>query len=130
MPTLIRFHRTGDPAVLQYDNVPAQKLQTGEVRLKVEAIGLNRAEVMFREGRYVEEPEFPSLLGYEAAGVIEEVGPGVEDIKPGDRAASIPAFSMKRYGTYGDSVVLPAAAMAKTPDGLSSVEAAACRSQK
>ena len=126
MPTLIRFHRTGDPGVLQYDNVPAQKLQAGEVRLKVEAIGLNRAEVMFREGRYVEEPEFPSLLGYEAAGVIEEVGPGVEDFEAGDRAASIPAFSMKRYGTYGDSVLLPAAAMAKTPDGLSSVEAAAC----
>jgi NADPH:quinone reductase-like Zn-dependent oxidoreductase len=126
MPTLIRFHQTGDPAVLQYDNVPARKLQVGEVRLKVEAIGLNRAEVMFREGHYVEEPEFPSLLGYEAAGVIEEIGPGVEDFAVGDRAASVPAFSMKRYGTYGDSVVLPAAAMAKTPDGLSSVEAAAC----
>ncbi len=81
---------------------------------------------MFREGQYVEAPEFPSLLGYEAAGVIEEIGPGVEGLRPGDRAATIPAFSMKRYGTYGDSVVLPAAAMALTPANLSSVEAAAC----
>ncbi len=126
MPTLIRFHRTGGPDVLQYDNVPARKLEPGEVRLKVEAIGLNRAEVMFREGQYVEAPEFPSLLGYEAAGIIEEIGPGVKGFKVGDRAATIPAFSMKRYGTYGDSVVLPAAAMVLTPAKLSSVEAAAC----
>jgi NADPH:quinone reductase-like Zn-dependent oxidoreductase len=126
MPTQIRFHRTGGPDVLQYDEVPSRKLETGEVRLKVEAIGLNRAEVMFREGQYTEAPILPSSLGYEAAGVIQEVGPGVDGLKPGDRVATIPAFSMKRYGTYGDSVVLPAAAIAVTPDKLSSVEAAAC----
>jgi NADPH:quinone reductase-like Zn-dependent oxidoreductase len=126
MPTLIRFHRTGGPEVLQYDVLAARPLKAGEVRLKVEAIGLNRAEVMFRTGNYPESPEFPSTLGYEAAGVIEEVAPGVKGFVPGDRVATIPAFSMTRYGTYGDSVVLPAAAMAKTPPMLSSVEAAAC----
>jgi NADPH:quinone reductase-like Zn-dependent oxidoreductase len=66
MPKLIRFHKTGGPEVLQYDDMPARALQSGEIRLKVEAIGLNRAEVMFREGRYVETPELPSLLGYES----------------------------------------------------------------
>ncbi len=126
MPNLIRFHRAGGPEVLQFDEVPARKLETGEIRLKVEAIGLNRAEVMFREAQYIEAPEFPSLLGYEAAGTIEEVGPGVEGFKVGDRAATIPAFSMKRYGTYGDSVVLPAYAMVLIPAGQSSVDAAAC----
>jgi NADPH:quinone reductase-like Zn-dependent oxidoreductase len=126
MPTLIRFHRTGGPEVLQFDEVPARPLDPGEVRLKVEAIGLNRAEIMYREGRYVEAPVFPSPLGYEASGVIEEVGPGVTAFRPGDRAASIPAFSMRSYGAYGDSVVLPASAMAKTPPQLSSLEAAAC----
>jgi NADPH:quinone reductase-like Zn-dependent oxidoreductase len=126
MPTLIRFHKTGGPEVLQYDQVPARALQSGEIRLKVEAIGLNRAEVMFRNGQYVEEPVPPSMLGYEAAGVIEEVGPDVKGLKPGDRAASIPGFSMTHYGAYGDSVVLPAAIMAKTPAQLSSIEAAAC----
>ena len=125
MPTLIRFHRTGGPEVLQYDEVPAAPLHEGEVRLKVEAIGLNRAEVMFREGHYIEEPVFPSIIGYEAAGIIEEVGPGVGDFKPGDRAASIPSFSMRQYGAYGDSVVLPASAMIETPANFSSVEAAA-----
>jgi NADPH:quinone reductase len=125
MPTLIRFHKTGGPEVLQYEQVPARALQSGEVRLKVEAIGLNRAEVMFRMGQYVEAPVLPSMLGYEAAGVIEEVGPDVKGLKPGDRAASIPGFSMTHYGAYGDSVVLPASLVAKTPVGLSSIEAAA-----
>ncbi|MEA3211468.1 MAG: hypothetical protein QOE70_4525 [Chthoniobacter sp.] len=123
--TLIRFHKTGGPEVLQYDQVPARPLQAGEIRLKVEAIGLNRAEVMFRGGQYVETPALPSMLGYEAAGVIEEVGPGVSGLKAGDRAASVPAFSMNQYGAYGDSVVLPASVMVKTPDRLSSIEAAA-----
>lgn len=126
MPTLIRFHKTGGPEVLQFDQLPARPLQPGEIRLKVEAIGLNRAEVLFRSGQYVEPPQLPLLIGYEAAGVIEEVGPGVQGLKPGDRAASIPGFSMVHYGAYGDSVVLPASVMVKTPDRLSSVEAAAC----
>jgi NADPH2:quinone reductase len=126
MPKLIRFHKTGGPEVLQYDDMPAQALQSGEIRLKVEAIGLNRAEVMFRKGQYVETPQLPSLLGYEAAGVIEEVGADVTGFAPGDRAASIPAFSMTRYGAYGDYVVLPASVMVKTPERLTSIEAAAC----
>jgi NADPH:quinone reductase-like Zn-dependent oxidoreductase len=126
MPTHIRFHRAGGPEVLQFDDVPARKLEAGEIRLKVEAIGINRAEIMFREGQYIEQPDFPSSLGYEAAGIIEEVGPGVEGLKLGDRVATIPAFSMKQYGTYGDSVVLPSSAMVLTPANLSSVEAAAC----
>jgi NADPH2:quinone reductase len=126
MPKLIRFHKTGGPEVLQYDDMPAQALQSGEIRLKVEAIGLNRAEVMFRKGQYVESPELPSLLGYEAAGVIEEVGADVTGFATGDRAASIPAFSMTRYGAYGDFVVLPASVMVKTLERLTSIEAAAC----
>jgi NADPH:quinone reductase-like Zn-dependent oxidoreductase len=125
MATLIRIHKNGGPEVLQYDEVPDRPLQPGEIRLKVEAIGLNRAEIMYREGQYLEQAEFPSPIGYEAAGVIKEVGPEVVALKPGDRAASVPAFSMVRYGSYGDSVVLPAAVMVKTPDKLSSVEAAA-----
>ena len=79
---------------------------------------------MFREGQYVETPEFPSPIGYEAAGVIEAVAPDVVGLQPGDRAASVPAFSMVRYGAYGDSVVLPASAIVKTPDRFSSIEAA------
>ena len=91
------------PEVLQFDEVANRPLQPGEIRLKVEAIGLNRAEIMYREGQYLEQAEFPSPIGYEAAGVIKEVGPEVVGLKPGDRAASSgvlhgPLWKLRRLG--------------------------------
>jgi len=125
MPKIVRFHQTGGADVLQLDELPTPVPQQGEVRIKVEAIGLNRAEVMFRQGAYLEEPQVPSLIGYEASGIVEEVGPGVVDLKPGDRVSSIPSFSMARYGTYGEVALLPAYSLAKYPSRLNPVEAAA-----
>lgn len=124
MPKIVRFHEVGDASVLKLEELPKPQAGEGEVLLKVEAIGLNRAEVMFRSGRYIDTPSFPSLLGYEAAGVIESVGPGVTELKPGDRVSSIPAFSMAKYGTYGEYAVLPASALAPYPQNLSPVEGA------
>jgi NADPH:quinone reductase-like Zn-dependent oxidoreductase len=124
MPKIVRFHEVGDASVLKLEELPKPQPGEGEVLLKVEAIGLNRAEVMFRSGKYIDTPSFPSLLGYEAAGVIELVGPGVTELKPGDRVSSIPAFSMAKYGTYGEYAVLPASALAPYPQNLSPVEGA------
>jgi NADPH:quinone reductase len=74
MVKIVRFHQFGDADVLQLEELPLAEPGTGEVRLKVAAIGLNRAEVMFRQGAYLEEPDsFPSILGYEAAGVLEQI---------------------------------------------------------
>ncbi len=56
---------------------------------------------MFREGKYLYDTELPSRLGYEASGIVDAVGPGVTDIKIGDRVSTIPAFSMGKYGVYG-----------------------------
>ena len=89
MPKIIRFHETGGADVLQIEDLPFEEPRAGEVRLKVEAIGLNRAEVMFREGQYLEDPELPSRLGYEAAGIVDAVGPGTSGIQIGDRAPAI-----------------------------------------
>jgi len=125
MPKIVRFHQTGGADVLQLDELPTPVPQQGEVRIRVEAIGLNRAEVMFRQGAYLEQPQLPSLIGYEASGIVEEVGPGMTDLKPGDRVSSIPSFSMTHYGTYGEVAVLPAYSLAKYPSGLNSVEATA-----
>jgi NADPH:quinone reductase-like Zn-dependent oxidoreductase len=122
MPIIVRFHQTGGPEVLQLEELPAPRPEKGEVRIKVEAIGLNRAEVMFRNGQYIEEPELPSRLGYEASGTIEEVGPGVIGWKPGDRVSSVPLFSMRNYFTYGEVALLPAHALAKYPENLSLFE--------
>jgi NADPH:quinone reductase-like Zn-dependent oxidoreductase len=124
MPKIVRFHEVGDASVLKLEELPKPQPGEGEVLLKVEAIGLNRAEVMFRSGKYIDTPIFPSLLGYEAAGVIESVGPGVAEHKPGDRVSSIPAFSMAKYGSYGEYAVLPASALAPYPQKLSPIEGA------
>lgn len=124
MPKIVRFHQFGGPEVLQLEELPAPRPETGEVRIKVAAIGLNRAEVMFRSGHYLEEAELPSGLGYEASGTVEEIGSGVTGLKPGDRVSSVPSFSMRKYQTYGEVALLPAYALAKYPENLSPIEGA------
>ena len=126
MVKIVRFHEFGDADVLQLDELPLAEPAKGEVRLKVEAIGLNRAEVMFRQGAYLEEPDsFPAILGYEASGVIDAVGEGVNDFEIGDHVSTIPSFSMKKYGVYGESAIIPAFAVAKYPEKLSPQEGTA-----
>lgn len=125
MSRAVRFHQTGDPEVLKIENVEVPKPGEGEVRIAVKALGLNRAESMFRRGQYLEEPKFPARLGYEASGTIEAVGPGVTDFKPGDAVSTIPAFSQNQYGVYGDLVLAPVAAVAKHPPNLPWTDAAA-----
>ena len=125
MPKIVRFHKTGGPEVLQFDELPLVEPGPGEVRIKVEALGLNRAEVQFRMGLYLERPHLPARLGYEAAGIVDAIGSGVQGFKVGDRVSTIPAFSQGKYGVYGESAVVPAAAVAHYPDNLSAAEGAA-----
>ena len=124
MPKIVRFYETGSADVLKIEELPQTEPAEGEVRLKVEAIGLNRAEVMFRKGQYLEAPELPSRLGYEAAGIVDAVGPGTRDIDIGNRVSTIPAFSMGKYGVYGESAIVPYQAAAHYPDNLSAAEGA------
>ncbi len=125
MARIVRFHRLGGPEVLQIDTLDMPPPGAGEVRIQVKALGLNRAESMFRSGHYLEEPKLPARLGYEAAGTVESVGPNVTGLKPGDAVSTIPAFSQNQYGVYGDVAIVPAAAVAKHPASLSWTEAAA-----
>ncbi|GJL54399.1 MAG: NADPH:quinone reductase [Nitrospirales bacterium] len=125
MPRIVRFYETGEADVLKIEDLPLTEPGTGEVRLKVEAIGLNRAEVMFRRGQYLETPIFPSRLGYEAAGTVDVVGPDTSGIRVGDRVSTIPSFSVGQYGVYGESAIVPAYAVARYPESLSSIEGAA-----
>ncbi len=116
---VIRFHATGDASVLRFDDLPVSEPGDNELRIKVEAIGLNRAEVMFRNGAYLEKPVLPSRLGYEAAGIVEAVGNNVSEFKLGDRVSTIPAFSMGRYGVYAEQAIVPVHAVAKCPASFS-----------
>jgi NADPH:quinone reductase-like Zn-dependent oxidoreductase len=125
MAKIVRFHETGTAEVLKLEDLPLTEPGEGEVRLQVEALGLNRAEVMFRQGQYLETPKPPSRIGYEAAGTVDAVGPGVSGIRIGDRVSTIPGFSMGRYGVYGESAIVPASAVARYPDNLSPIEGTA-----
>ena len=125
MAKIVRFHRPGGPEVLQIEDIRVADPQEGEVRIRVAAVGLNRAEAVYREGYYWMQPELPSLIGYEASGVVEKIGPGVVGFSVGDYVSSIPAFSMCKYGTYGEVAVLPAYALTSYPPNLSPIEGAA-----
>lgn len=125
MPKIVQFYEMGGPEVLKLEDLPLTEPGPGEVRLNVEAFGLNRAEVLYRQGLYLERPKLPSRIGYEAAGVIDAVGPDVSGLKEGDRVGTIPGFSMTKYGVYGESAIVPAAIVAPYPDSLSPTEGAA-----
>ncbi len=124
MPKIVRIHEKGDAEVLKLEELPLEAPGPGEVRLKVEAIGLNRAEVMYRQAQYLEVPEYPSRIGYEAAGTVDALGQGVDGFKIGDRVSTIPSFSMSKYGVYGESATVPATAVARYPAELSAAEGA------
>ena len=125
MPKVVRFHSLGGPEVLQYDELPSREPGAGEVRLRVQAIGLNRAESMYFHGEYFEQAKLPSLLGYEAAGVVEAVGPDVDKSWLGKQVASVPPFSMNEYGVAGEVAIVPANLIGEYPAKLSPAEGAA-----
>lgn len=125
MARTIRFHQVGGPEVLQIEDLDVGEPGPGEIRIRVEAIGLNRAEAVFRSGRYIEPPTLPARLGYEAAGTVEALGSGVPGFEPGEAVCVIPAFSMNQYGVYAEQAIVPAAAVVRRPAGLSAIEAAA-----
>ena len=119
---VVRFHNIGGPEVLKIEEEQIPEPGKGEVRLNVKAIGLNRAEVMFRRGQYLEPPTLPSKLGYEAAGVVAAVGPDVDKSWLGKKASTVPAFLMTRYGVYGEVAIVPADALAVYPERLTPEE--------
>jgi NADPH:quinone reductase len=80
----------------------------GEVQVDVHAVGLNRAEALFRRGAYVEQPELPARIGYEATGLVAAVGKGVSGFAIGDAVSLIPLPSLTRWGSWGEVVNLPA----------------------
>jgi NADPH:quinone reductase-like Zn-dependent oxidoreductase len=125
MARVVRFHQIGGPEVLKVEDLDVPPPGEGEVQIRVRAIGLNRAEAMFRSGQYLEEPRLPARLGYEAAGTVAVVGPGVEGFQVGDAVSVIPAFSLNAYGLYADLANAPARAVVKHPASLSWEKAAA-----
>lgn len=105
----IVFDQVGGPDVLHLGEAPKPEVMPGMVLIKNHAIGVNFADVLFRQGMYMTKPNFPDIPGLEAAGVIEAVGPGVENLKVGMRVAAV---GTKTYAEYSlvratQAIVLP-----------------------
>lgn len=124
MAKVIRVHQLGGPEVLQIEDVEIGNPGPGEVRIRVEAVGLNRAEAMYRAGRYPVRPQLPTLIGYEGVGTIEAVGAGVADYREGDRVCVLPMIQQGQYGIWGEQAIVPARILLPAPPGLSAAEAA------
>lgn len=114
----IRVQETGGPEVLRLEDSPVPKPKEGEALVAVEAAGLNFIEVYFRRGWY--KAALPFTPGSECAGTVQEVGPQVTDVKPGDRVATVAAA-----GSYAEFAVVPAARLVPLPEGLGAKESAA-----
>lgn len=125
MGRTIRFHRHGGPEVLTIEDIDVPPPGPGEVRIRTKALGLNRAEVLFRSGSYIEQARFPSGIGLEAAGLIESVGAGVEGLSPGDAVSLVPPRSMVSSPVHGELVTVPAELVVKHPPTLGWEAAAA-----
>ncbi len=102
MSKVVRVHEHGGPDVLRIEELEVGRPGPGEVRLRIEAIGLNRSEAAFRAGLYPVKPKLPTLIGYEAAGIIEALGEGVQDFAVGDRVCVLPTFRLGEYGVYAE----------------------------
>ena len=124
MPKAVRFHKLGGPENLVIEDVSLGQPGEGEARLRVEAVGLNRAESMYYHGFYFEQPVLPSRLGYEAAGIVEAVGPGVEPSWVGKKISTVPGYSQNKYGVLGDEAIVPASSLREYPAKFSAAEGA------
>src|SRR5712691_5211369 len=101
----IRIHDFGGTEVLHLDEVSKPKPAPGEVRIKVEAVGVNRAEVMMRRGIYYPPSELPARIGLEAAGKIDALGEGVSRFKISDRVGMLVSLAGPKYfGAYAEYV--------------------------
>ncbi|HSN92261.1 MAG TPA: quinone oxidoreductase [Anaeromyxobacteraceae bacterium] len=118
MPKTIRFHRTGGPEVLSLDEVEVGRPGPGQARVRHTAIGVNFVDTYHRSGLY--PLSLPSGLGVEAAGVVEEVGPGVSEVAPGDRVAYAAT-----PGAYAEARLIAADRLVKLPEKISDRQAAA-----
>src|ERR1700755_444501 len=119
MTHAIRFHKTGGPEVLVWEEVKVGKPGAGEARIRHTAVGLNFVDIYNRAGVY--PLPLPSSLGNEGAGVVEEVGSGVTDLKPGDRVA----YGSSPLGAYAEGRLIPADRLIKLPDSIDDKTAAA-----
>ena len=123
MSRTIKFRKAGGPEVLEFIETNVKAPGPHEVRIKVRAIGLNRAESIWRVTS-TSSPEVPGGPGVRIAGIVDAVGKDVTGVAVGDVVSTMPAFSQNDYFTYGEVILVPDYAVVKHPESLSFAEAA------
>jgi NADPH:quinone reductase len=118
MMKAVRIYKIGGPEVLSYEDVPLPEPGAGQVRVKIEAIGVNYADIYQRSGLY--PSQLPTTLGQEAAGVVDAVGPDVTDVRVGERVAYT-----SQPGVYAEYAVVAASFLVPLPEGIETQTAAA-----
>lgn len=116
----VRVHQHGGPEVLRYEQVDIGRPGPGEARVRHTAIGLNFTDIHFRTGRYPLR-ELPHVIGMEAAGIVEEVGPGVTEVRVGERVA----YAAEKPRAYAQATVMPVTRLIALPDFIDDETAAA-----
>lgn len=124
MTRVVRIHQTGGPEVLRLEQLGVGQPGAGELRVRIEAIGLNRAEAAYRAGQYLRTPRLPSLMGMEAAGIVEALGEGVSGFTAGERVCVLPSLGLGEYGVYAEQAIVPVRCVLAAPPALTPVEAA------
>ncbi len=112
--------KIGPPEVLTLREAPDPQAQSGSVRIRVKASGVNFADILARMGLYPDAPKLPTVIGYEVSGTIDQIGGGVTGLREGDRV-----LALTRFGGYSDTVTVPALQVIPMPANLSFEEAAA-----
>ena len=120
MERVARIYEYGPPEALTIEPIETPTPGPGQALIRHTAIGLNFVEVYFRRGTF-EVPALPAVLGNEGAGVVEAVGPGVDDVSIGDRVV----YADGPLGSYATARVYPADRLVRIPDGVSDAQAAA-----
>jgi NADPH:quinone reductase len=113
MPHAIRFHETGQPEVLKLESVEVGDPGPGQARVRHSYIAVNFIDVYFRTGRY--PLPLPNGLGSDAVGVVDAIGPGVTEVRVGDRVG----YLLGPQGAYSDVRIIPANVLIRLPDGIS-----------
>lgn len=119
MVAAVRVHKAGGPEVLTFEDIEIAAPGEGQVKIKQHACGVNFIDTYFRTGLYPSPVGFPFVAGNEGAGEVTAVGPGVTDLKIGDRVAYVVPL-----GGYSAERLLPAARAVKLPDNISYEQAA------
>ena len=123
MSRTIRLHKFGPAEVLKCEEHEAATPASGEVQVRVQAIGISWYDVLWRQNLAPSRARLPAGIGHEMAGVVTKVGEGVSDLSVGDKVASFPGQSPNDYPTYGELIVMPRSALTRYPDVLTPIEA-------